>query len=192
MRLSKIERKTLETEVIIELNLDGNGLVDIHTGIGFLDHMLTLFAFHGAFDLTIKAKGDLLVDDHHTIEDIGIALGQAILEALGDKRGIKRYSGLYIPMDESLSRIVMDISNRPYLVFTVNFERESLGSMDSQNFKEFFKGLTNQAGITLHIELLYGENDHHKIESIFKGLGRALREATQIVSGHIASSKGVL
>lgn len=192
MRISKIERKTLETEILVEMNLDGSGKNEINTGIGFLDHMLTLVAFHGNFDLKIKCSGDLYVDDHHTVEDIGIALGSAFNKALGDKKGIKRYSSLYIPMDEALCRTVLDISNRPYLVFDINFEREKLGTMDTQNFKEFFRAFINEARLTLHINVLYGENDHHKIEAVFKSFARALKEAVQITSNNISSSKGVL
>lgn len=192
MRTAKIERKTLETNVSVELNLDGEGKSSINTGIGFLDHMLTLVAFHGKFDLSIECSGDLYVDDHHTVEDIGIALGNAFNKALGDKKGIKRYSSLYIPMDESLCLAVLDISNRPYLVYDINFEREKIGSIDTQNFKEFFKSFVNEARITLHINVLYGENDHHKIESVFKAFARVLNEAAMVCSDNVSSSKGVL
>lgn len=192
MRIAKVVRETLETSVSVEINLDGSGKSNIDTGIGFLNHMFTLMAFHGSFDLKIKCIGDLEVDDHHTIEDIGITLGQAFYKALGDKKGIKRYSSLYIPMDESLCRVALDISNRPYLVFDLDFDRERLGDMDTQNFKEFFKAFINEARITFHIKVLYGENDHHKIESVFKGLSRALKEGIQIFSDNISSSKGVL
>lgn len=192
MRIAKIERKTLETEVLVEMNLDGNGNSEINTGIGFLDHMLTLMAFHGSFDLKVNCKGDLYVDEHHTVEDIGITLGQAFNKALGDKKGIKRYSSIYIPMDEALCNTVVDISNRPYLVFNVNFEREKVGNMDTQNFKEFFRAFVNESKTTLHINLLYGENDHHKIEAVFKAFARTLKEGIQITSNKVASSKGVL
>lgn len=192
MRIAKIERKTLETEVLLEINLDGNGNSEINTGIGFLDHMLTLMAFHGSFDLKVNCNGDLYVDEHHTIEDIGITLGQAFNKALGDKKGIKRYSSIYIPMDEALCNTVLDISNRPYLVFNVNFEREKIGSMDTQNFKEFFRAFVNESKTTLHINLLYGENDHHKIEAVFKAFARTLKEGIQITSDKVPSSKGVL
>jgi len=192
MRTAKIERKTLETNVLVELNLDGEGKSSINTGIGFLDHMLTLLSFHGKFDLKVECTGDLYVDDHHTVEDIGLALGSAFNKAIGDKKGIKRYSSLYIPMDESLCLAVLDISNRPYLVYDINFEREKIGSIDTQNFKEFFKSFVNEARITLHINVLYGENDHHKIESVFKAFGRVLNEAAMVCSDNISSSKGVL
>ncbi|OEF99562.1 imidazoleglycerol-phosphate dehydratase [Vulcanibacillus modesticaldus] len=192
MRKAKIERKTLETNVSVELNIDGNGNCDIDTGIGFLDHMLTLIAFHGSFDLKIKCSGDLQVDDHHTVEDIGLTFGAAFAEALKNKKGIKRYSSLYIPMDEALSLVVVDISNRPFLQYNINFTRERLGEMDTQNFKEFFKAFVSEARITLHINQIYGENDHHKIESVFKGFARALRESSEVISDNIPSSKGVL
>ena len=192
MRIAKIERKTLETEVLVEINLDGKGNSEINTGIGFLDHMLTLVAFHGSFDLKVNCNGDLYVDEHHTVEDIGITLGQAFNKALGDKNGIKRYSSIYIPMDEALCNTVLDISNRPYLVFNVNFEREKVGNMDTQNFKEFFRAFVNESKTTLHINLLYGDNDHHKIEAVFKAFARALKEGIQITSDKVSSSKGVL
>lgn len=192
MRKAKVERKTLETNVTVEMNLDGSGKSEINTGIGLMDHMLTLMAFHGLFDLNVKCSGDLYVDDHHTIEDVGIALGQAFNKCLGEKIGIKRYSSIYIPMDEALCRTVVDISNRPYLVFNVNFEREKLGSMDTQNFREFFRAFVNEARATIHINVLYGENDHHKIEAVFKAFSRALKEAVQVTSEKVSSSKGVL
>lgn len=192
MRTAKIERKTLETNILLELNLDGEGKSSINTGIGFLDHMLTLLSFHGKFDLNINCSGDLYVDDHHTVEDIGIALGSAFNKAIGDKKGIKRYSSLYIPMDETLCLAALDISNRPYLIYNINFEREKIGSIDTQNFKEFFKSFVNEAKITLHINVLYGENDHHKIESVFKAFGRVLNEAAMVYSDNVSSSKGVL
>lgn len=192
MRIAKIERKTLETEVLVEMNLDGKGNSKINTGIGFLDHMLTLMAFHGSFDLKVNCSGDLYVDEHHTVEDIGITLGQAFNKALGDKKGIKRYSSIYIPMDEALCNTVLDISNRPYLVFNVNFDREKVGNMDTQNFKEFFRAFVNESKTTLHINLLYGENDHHKIEAVFKAFARTLKEGIQITSDKVSSSKGVL
>ncbi|KAJ49819.1 imidazoleglycerol-phosphate dehydratase [Clostridium tetanomorphum] len=192
MRKAKVERKTLETSVAVEMNLDGSGKSEINTGIGFIDHMLTLMAFHGSFDLIVNCSGDLYVDDHHTVEDIGIALGQAFNKCLRERVGIKRYSSVYIPMDEALCRIVLDISNRPYLVFNINFERENIGSMDTQNFKEFFKAFVSEARVTLHINVLYGENDHHKIEAVFKAFSRGLKEAIQVISCNVSSSKGVL
>lgn len=192
MRKSRIERKTLETDILVDIDLDGSGKSTIDTGIGFLDHMLTLMAFHGSFDMEVKCTGDLYVDDHHTVEDIGIALGEAFNKALGDKRGIRRYSSIYIPMDESLSHVVLDISNRPYLVFNTNFKNEKVGTMATENFKEFFRAFIGKAGITLHINVLYGENDHHKIEGIFKAFARALNEGMEVISDKISSSKGVL
>lgn len=192
MRKGFVERNTLETKIKVKINIDGNGKHDIDTGIGFLDHMLTLLAFHGKFDLSIKCSGDLNVDDHHTIEDLGICLGQAFKDALGDKIGIKRYSTIYIPMDEALAYTSLDISNRPYLVFNVNFESEKIGNISTQMFKEFFKSFVNESRITLHINLLYGENDHHKIEAVFKSFARSLKEGCEVISNDISSSKGVL
>lgn len=192
MRRGFVERNTLETKVEVKINLDGSGKAEIDTGIGFLDHMLTLFTFHSKFDVTVKCRGDLHVDDHHTIEDLGICLGQSFKDALGEKIGIKRYSTVYIPMDESLAYTSLDISNRPYLVFNVNFKSERIGNMSTQMLKEFFRAFVNESRITLHINLLYGENDHHKIEAVFKSFARALREGSEVVSGHISSSKGVL
>ena len=192
MRKGIVIRNTLETKIKVEINLDGSGEAKIDTGVGFLDHMLTLMAFHGKFDLTILAKGDLCVDDHHTIEDIGICLGEAFKEAIGDRRGIRRYSTVYIPMDESLAYTSIDISNRPYLVFNVNFSDEKIGNMSTQLFKEFFRAFVNESRITLHINLLYGENDHHKIEAVFKSFARALKEGSAIISKDVSSSKGVL
>ena len=192
MRKGIVIRNTLETKIKVEVNLDGTGEAKIDTGVGFLDHMLTLMAFHGKFDLTILAKGDLCVDDHHTIEDIAICLGEAFKEAIGDRRGIRRYSTVYIPMDESLAYTSIDISNRPYLVFNVNFSDEKIGNMSTQMFKEFFRAFVNESRITLHINLLYGENDHHKIEAVFKSFTRALKEGSEIISKEVSSSKGVL
>ena len=192
MRRGIVERDTLETKIKVEIDLDGSGKADIDTGMGFLNHMLTLMAFHGKFDLTVLAKGDLDVDDHHTIEDIGISIGKAFKEAIGDRRGIRRYSTVYIPMDESLAYTSLDISNRPYLVFNVNFDDEKIGSITTQMFKEFFRAFVNESRITLHINLLYGENDHHKIEAVFKSFARALREGSEVISDEVSSSKGVL
>lgn len=192
MRKGFVERDTLETKIKVKINLDGNGKSDIHTGIGFLDHMLTLMAFHGKFDLTIKCDGDLYVDEHHTIEDLGICLGQAFKDAIGNRVGIRRYSTVYIPMDESLAYTSLDISNRPYLVFNVDFKQEHIGSMSTQMFKEFFRAFVNESRITLHINLLYGENDHHKIEAVFKSFARALKESLEVISQDVSSSKGVL
>lgn len=192
MRKSSVKRKTNETDIFVELNLDGNGIAEIDTGIGFLNHMLNLFAFHGNFDLKIKCVGDLDVDSHHTSEDVGIALGQSFKEALGDKKGIERYGFFLLPMDESLARVAVDFSGRPCLVYNIDFVREQLGSMATEDFKEFFKGFVNNSLSTLHIELLYGENDHHKIEAAFKGFGRALKQACKITSESIQSTKGAL
>lgn len=192
MRKSSLRRTTNETDIFIELNLDGSGIAEIETGVGFLNHMLNLFAFHGGFDLKIKCTGDLLVDTHHTSEDIGIALGQAFKEALGDKKGIERYGFFLLPMDEAMARVAVDFSGRPFLVYNIDFRRNELGSMATEDFKEFFKGFVNNSLSTLHIELLYGENDHHKIEAVFKGFGRALKVAAKITSDSLQSTKGVL
>ena len=192
MRKGLVERNTLETKIKVKINLDGIGKADIYTGIGFLDHMLTLMAFHGKFDLNVKCDGDLYVDDHHTIEDLGISMGQAFKDAIGDRVGIRRYSTVYIPMDEALAYTSLDISNRPYLVFNVDFETEKIGSMSTGMFKEFFRAFVNESRITLHINLLYGENDHHKIEAVFKSFSRALKEGSEVISKDVSSSKGVL
>ncbi|MCK9217075.1 MAG: imidazoleglycerol-phosphate dehydratase HisB [Firmicutes bacterium] len=191
MRKSLIERETKETKISMELDLDGSGKADIDTGIGFLDHMLTLLAFHGGFDLKIICKGDLNVDSHHTAEDLGITLGEAFRNALEDKVGIERYGFMILPMDEALARIAVDFSGRPCLVYDIEFNNNSMGNMTTEDFKEFFKGFVNNSLCTLHIGLLYGENDHHKIEAVFKGFGRALKEAVKITSDNIPSTKGV-
>ena len=192
MRSYKVERNTLETQILVEINLDGTGKADIDTGVGFFDHMLTLMAFHGKFDMKVKCNGDTYVDDHHTIEDIGIALGECVKQALGDKRGIRRYSTVFIPMDEALARTSIDVSNRPFLVVNADFTDERVGNMTTQMVKEFFRAFVNESRVTLHINLLYGENDHHKIEAIFKSFARALKEGIEIISDEVASSKGVL
>ncbi|MBP0725723.1 imidazoleglycerol-phosphate dehydratase HisB [Bacillus sp. RG28] len=192
MRVSTISRTTKETAIALSLNLDGTGKSNISTGIGFLDHMLTLFSFHSGIDLTIECNGDIEVDDHHTTEDIGLALGQALLEALGDKKGVNRYGSSYVPMDETLARVVIDFSGRPYLIYDAKLEREKVGMLDTQNVKEFFKSVSNEAKMNCHMEVLYGENDHHKIEALFKAFGRAIKEACKIVSNEIPSTKGVL
>ncbi len=192
MREAKVMRNTNETEVEIKFNLDGSRKININTGIPFLDHMLTLFAFHGGFDLEIKCSGDLEIDCHHTVEDIGLTLGKTLKKAIGNKVGIKRYSHIYLPMDESLCRVVLDISNRPYLSYQVPLTKERLGTLDTETIEEFFKSFMNEAGLTLHITLLYGKNDHHKVESVFKAFGRVLKDATTITSNSITSSKGVL
>ena len=192
MRIAEKNRDTRETKIYEKINLDGNGKSDIDTGIGFFDHMLTLFAFHSDFDLAVKADGDLEVCDHHTIEDCGILLGKLFLEALGDKKGIARYGSMNLPMDEVLCNVTLDISGRPYLVFNCEFTRENIGTMSCEMVEEFFRAFCVTAGITLHINVFYGKNDHHKVEAIFKAFGRALKQAVKIESDKIPSSKGVL
>lgn len=193
-RRAEIKRKTYETDIDLALELDGKGVSDIDTGIKFLDHMLNLMSKHGLINLKLKSIGDIEVDTHHSVEDIGIVLGQAFKKAVGDKVGIKRYSTVYTPMDESLSMISLDISGRSYLHFIVNLSREYVGDFETETLEEFFRAFVNNAGITLHINLLYGKNNHHIIESIFKGFGRALREAVYIdenIEG-VMSTKGML
>lgn len=192
MRQCSKERNTLETKIKASLNLDGTGIANIDTGIGFFDHMLTLLAFHSCFDVSVKAVGDLDVCDHHTIEDVGILLGSLFKEALADKKGIARYGTCFLPMDESLARVCVDISGRPYLVYHVDLKREQIGSMSCEMVQEFFRAFAVAAGLTLHVEILYGENDHHKVEACFKAFGRALKQAVVIESDRISSSKGVL
>lgn len=191
MRESKIVRETKETSIYLKLELDGDGNKTIDTGVGFLDHMLELFAVHGNFDLTLNCKGDINVDDHHTVEDIGICLGKAIKDCLGDKKGIQRYAEMTIPMDESLSTVNIDISGRPYLVFNAKLEGKT-GNFDCELVEEFFRAISTYGGITLHINNAYGSNKHHIIESIFKAFARALSDASKIVSNKLPSSKGVL
>ncbi len=192
MRQSTIRRTTKETDITLSLDLDQSGEVTIDTGIGFFDHMLTLMAFHGNFSLTIKAEGDLEVDTHHTAEDIGIALGEAFREALGDKKGIRRYADILLPMDESLARGAIDLSNRSFLVYDDLLKRENLGTFATENFREFFQAFTQNARITLHLNVLYGTNDHHKIEAVFKAFGRLIREAAALEGDGVPSTKGVL
>ncbi|MDE6472042.1 MAG: imidazoleglycerol-phosphate dehydratase HisB [Clostridia bacterium] len=192
MRKSQIERNTKETQIVLSLNLDGDGKYDVDTGVGFFDHMMTLFACHSGFDLTVKCKGDVRVDGHHSVEDIGIVLGKAIAQALGDKVGIKRYASVTIPMDESLASVTVDISGRQFLVFNAEGMTGKVGDFDIELVEEFFRAVANQAGLTLHINLHYGSNNHHKIEAIFKAFARALKEATTVVSNKIPSSKGML
>ena len=195
MRKAKISRKTKETLIEVRLNLDGQGIYDVLTGIGFLDHMLEQVSRHSLIDLYVRAKGDLHIDFHPTTEDTGIAIGQAVNKALGDRRGITRFGSAYIPMDETLSRVAMDISARPYLIWRVSFSKPKLGEMDTELFKEWFQGFAQAAGISLHVENLYGENNHHIIESCFKGLARSLRLASSIDArnkGSVPSTKGVL
>ena len=191
-RSASVKRTTRETDIELSLSLDGSGRSSIDTGIGFLDHMLELFAFHGSLDLEIKCSGDLEVDTHHTTEDIAIALGQAIREALGDKKGIERYGMCYLPMDETLARVVLDFSGRSCCVFRAEFTRDSLGSLAIEDIREFFMALSANAGLTLHAEVLYGSNDHHRAESLFKGLGRAVKSAISVTSDRILSTKGVI
>lgn len=194
IRKASLKRKTYETDISMELNIDGEGKSSISTGIGFFDHMLNLFARHGLMDLTVEAKGDLEVDAHHTVEDVGIVLGQLIKEALGDKKSIKRYGTSYVPMDESLVLVSLDLSGRPFLVFDVNFTCEMTGTMETELFEEFFRAVSHNAGMTLHIKLLHGSNSHHIAEAVFKAFGRALDEATKIddrIKG-IMSTKGTL
>ena len=195
MRTASLSRSTRETEIAVSLDLDGRGEADISTGVGFFDHMLTQIARHGHIDLTVKAKGDLHIDDHHTVEDVGIAIGQCFKKALGDKAGITRYADVTLPLDEALSRVVVDISGRPYLVFRTAFHAEKIGSFDTQLVEEWFRAFTMQAGLTLHVETFYGSNDHHIAESCFKALARALRVAVAIdpaEAGRVPSTKGVL
>jgi len=195
MRKASINRKTKETSISVEINLDGTGKSSIKTGIGFLDHMLEQIAKHSLIDISLEAKGDLHIDLHHTTEDSGIALGEALKEALGDKKGIKRYASATIPMDETLSRVSLDLSNRPYLVWNVKLAVEKLGEMDTELFKEWYHAFAQSAGITLHVENIYGENSHHIIESCYKGLARALRDAVQIdsrIQDIIPSTKGTI
>ncbi|MBQ9698554.1 MAG: imidazoleglycerol-phosphate dehydratase HisB [Acidaminococcaceae bacterium] len=193
-RTAEISRNTAETQVEVQLNLDGDGKCDISTGIGFLDHMLTLLAKHGFMDLTVKAKGDLEVDSHHTVEDIGIVLGAALKEALGDKAGIHRYGNCFIPMDETLAQVCLDFSGRPFLVFGADIPKVQVGNYEAEMTEEFFRAVAMNCGLTLHIRVLYGSNVHHIIEAIFKAFARAVAEAVAKdarVKG-VMSSKGVL
>jgi imidazoleglycerol-phosphate dehydratase len=195
MRKGSVDRTTKETDVRIALDLDGTGIASIETGIGFLDHMLDLLARHSRMDLTVKAKGDLHIDQHHTTEDVGIALGQAVKQALGDMKGITRYADVHLPMDETLSRVTIDISGRPFLVFKAEFTRHKVGTFDTELVREWFQAFAMNAGVTLHVENLYGANDHHIAESCFKGLARALRAAVAIdpqAANEIPSTKGSL
>jgi len=195
MRQASVERKTKETSVAVTVNLDGTGAYDIDTGIGFLDHMLEQLARHSLIDLTVRAKGDLHIDSHHTTEDTGIAVGEAVSEALGERRGIVRYGSAAIPFDETLTRVSLDASNRPYLIWRVEVPTDKLGEIDTELFKEWFKAFAQGAGITLHIENIYGENSHHIVESCFKGVARSLRQAIEIdprQADAVPSTKGVL
>ena len=193
-RISSLERNTKETQIKLTLNLDGEGKTNIDTGVGFFDHMLNLMAFHGGFDLDIKAHGDLEVCDHHLVEDTGILFGKAFLEALGDKRGINRYGTFFLPMDETLAQVSLDISGRAFLVFQGEFKRDTVGTFATEMTEEFFRAFAFNSGITLHARILYGSNDHHKIEALFKALGRALREAKTVNENdmRLPSTKGML
>lgn len=194
-RQASIERNTAETRISLSLDLDGTGRIDIATGVGFFDHMLELLARHALFDLTVKVEGDLHVDQHHSVEDTGIALGQAFREALGDKAGINRYADMHMPMDETLTRVAIDISGRPFLVFRTRFPTEKIGNFDTELVREWFQAFAINAGVTLHVETLYGENSHHIAESCFKGLARVLRHAVTVdprEGGRVPSTKGAL
>lgn len=195
MRTATVERDTKETRISATVNLDGTGNYDVKTGIGFLDHMLEQLSRHSLIDITLRAEGDLHIDHHHTTEDTGIVLGQALVQALGERRGIRRYGSALIPMDETLTRVALDVSNRPYLIWKVDFTRDKLGDFDTELFKEWFQAFAFNGGLTLHVENLYGSNNHHIIESAFKALARALREAVEIdprKADAIPSTKGRL
>ncbi len=195
MRTAEISRNTLETQITVKVNLDGSGQAKLATGVAFLDHMLDQIARHGLIDLDIQAKGDLHIDAHHTVEDIGIGLGQAVAKAVGDKKGIRRYGHAYVPLDEALSRVVVDFSGRPGLEFHVDFTRARIGEFDVDLFREFFQGFVNHAQVTLHVDNLRGINAHHQAETVFKALGRALRmalEADPRMANVVPSTKGTL
>ena len=195
MRQAEVTRDTLETRITVRLDMDGSGKAQLATGVSFLDHMLDQIARHGAIDLDIRAEGDTHIDDHHTVEDVGITLGQAFARALTDKKGIRRYGHAYVPLDEALSRVVVDFSGRPGLHYFVNFTRARIGSFDVDLAREFFQGFVNHAGVTLHIDNLRGDNAHHQCETIFKAFGRALRMAAERddrAAGAIPSTKGAL
>jgi imidazoleglycerol-phosphate dehydratase len=195
MRTGRIARTTHETDILVELNLDGAGTYEVSTGIGFLDHMIEQFARHSAIDLVCRVQGDLHVDQHHTTEDSAIAIGQALTQALGDKRGIARYGHAYSPMDEALSRVALDLSGRPWLVWKAGFSQPRLGEMDTELFEHWFHSIAQAAGVTLHMELLYGQNNHHIVESLFKGFARAMRQAVSLdprKGDAVPSTKGIL
>ena len=195
MRIAKVNRNTLETQITVSINLDGTGVSSFNTGLGFLDHMLDQIARHGMMDIEVHAKGDLHIDAHHTVEDIGITLGQAFAQAVGDKKGIRRYGHAYVPLDEALSRVVLDISGRPGLEFGCTFTRAAIGTFDVDLIHEFFQGFVNHANVTLHIDNLKGHNAHHQAETIFKAFGRALRMAIEFdarMAGITPSTKGSL
>jgi imidazoleglycerol-phosphate dehydratase len=194
-RKATIKRTTKETDIEVSVDLDGKGVSKVSTGIGFFDHMLDLLARHSRIDITVKAKGDLHIDHHHTTEDVGIALGQAVKQALGDMKGITRYASVHMPMDEALTRVAVDVSGRPFLVFKATFGKDKVGAFDTELVQEWFQAFAMNAGITLHVENLYGTNDHHISESCFKGLARALRTAFAIdprAAGEVPSTKGTL
>lgn len=194
-RRASIDRQTKETRITASIDLDGTGAYDVATGVGFLDHMLEQLARHSLIDITLRAEGDLHIDFHHTVEDCGIVLGQALAKALGDKRGITRYSSLDLPMDETLTRVAVDVSGRPYLIWNVTFTRPKLGEMDTELFREWFQAFAQNAGITLHVTNVYGENNHHIAETCYKGLARALRAAIEIdprQNARVPSTKGTL
>ncbi|WP_416326396.1 imidazoleglycerol-phosphate dehydratase HisB [[Eubacterium] hominis] len=192
MRIVTKERETNETNIRCSLNLDGNRISDIQTGIGFFDHMLTLFAFHSGIDLTLQAKGDLDVCDHHTVEDCGILLGTCVKEALGERRGIARYGSMMLPMDETLCNVTLDISGRPFLVYQCELKRDTIGTFSCEMVEEFLRAFAFASGMTLHVNVMYGTNDHHKVEAIFKALGRALKEAIKVEGDTLPSTKGKL
>ncbi len=195
MRTASVERNTTETRISVELNLDGSGSYDVETGIGFLDHMLEQLSRHSLIDLKVRAKGDLHIDFHHTTEDCGIAIGQAVAKALGDMKGLTRYADVHIPMDETLTRVAIDVSGRPYLIWRVEFTKPKLGDMDTELFREWFQAFAQAAGVTLHVDNLYGVNNHHIVESCYKGLARALRRAIEIdprKADAVPSTKGQL
>jgi imidazoleglycerol-phosphate dehydratase len=195
MRKAAITRNTNETSIKVTVDLDGNGKYAVKTGVGFLDHMLEQLSRHSLMDLEVEATGDLHIDAHHTTEDVGISIGQAVAQALGERKGISRYGSAYVPMDEALTRVALDLSNRPYLIWKVRFGRDKLGTMDTELFKEWFQAFAGAAGATLHVESLYGDNDHHIVESCFKALARALRQAVEIdprKADSVPSTKGTL
>lgn len=192
MRQAEIHRKTGETDIAISLVIDGEGRFEGTTGIGFFDHMMNLLACHGGMDISLSCRGDLEVDNHHTIEDLGIALGTVFLKALGDKKGIRRYGAFFCPMDETLSRIVLDLSGRPYFVYDVKIPVERIGTFETEMTREFFLAFAMHGMMNLHMACLYGENGHHMVESLFKGLGHALKEAVTVEGGRVLSTKGVL
>ena len=195
MRSGEVKRRTNETDIAVSLLIDGTGKADVATGVGFFDHMLDLFARHSLIDLTVKVKGDTHIDDHHSVEDAGIAMGEALKAALGTKKGIRRYADVHLPMDETLTRVAVDVSGRPFLVFRTEFKAQKIGTFDTELVREFFQAFAINAGITLHVETLYGDNAHHIAESCFKGLARALRQAIEIdprKADAVPSTKGVL